>query len=732
MMNLIPKTLILFTALLTTPVLAQVEAPAEDAGALNLQVITNPAVRAAMELPRSEPGDYLQATINLLDLDEPALAKQVFNELVALGLDDAQRAGLVNQFGAATLLRLARTEILGPEAVEFAGDCTKAAAANATSPERIGELIKQLGDESDARQQIAVAELAAIGEVAVIPAIQVLANENSTDRQRVGGRAALLRLGLFSTGPLLASLESGNSQLVAEAAELLAALDVPQAAALLAHPAVTTSGGSSVERAYYQLTGQHASIDSAEGLLTRTLQKLEGGVPAFRGDDAGNIVYWTWNSQNSQPVPLVLSSADATLLYRARLADDLSQLRPHIRRYQSRFWRLGIEAARVLELAGEHASDRLIQLSELPAETVDRVLVDALKADQVAPAIAALGVIADRRDPGALVTHDGKPSSTALALKSSHPNVRLAALEAIAAIDSPRPFPGASYVCPVIARFASSTGDREVVAAAPRLDAASTWAGGLAATGFAGRVASTGGEAIGLASERADVELVLIDMAIGSPAAREVVFQLRRYPGTSHVPIGLFARESQYSTARQIAAEHTGVMAFPRPHTDGSLEIMADELSAHLPRDWPTPELRVEQAERAITVMNKLLESNRDFYRLRAAAGAIAGTLRPDRATSDAWAVLAKLGTLRSQRALVEFASTASLGIDHRRAAAKAFAQSIDRFGLLLTSDEIVRQYHLYNRSEAHPEESQQLLGELLDAIEGPRKAQLKSLTSDP
>src|SRR5690606_31688004 len=126
-----------------------------------------------------------------------------------------------------------------------------------------------------------------------------------------------------------------------------------------------------------------------------------------------------------------------------------------------------------------------------------------------------------------------------------------------------------------------------------------TWAGGLAAQGYSAQIAASGAEAMGVAVAEADIEIVLVDMAITSPAVREVVFQLRRQPGTALVPIGLLAREEQLSTARQIANEHQGVIAYPRPHNDQALQSLATELTALLPRGWTTPKDRTRQSAQA-------------------------------------------------------------------------------------------------------------------------------------
>ena len=712
---------------LTAPAMAQLDelagTPAANKAQASLSALSNPAVRAAVELPRNKPADYLRATLNLINLGEPELAKQAMDELIALGINKSQQAALVREFGAATLLRIVRTPELGEAVAPFANECLAAAAAQAASPERIQKLLTQLS-KAGVNRNNAVAELAGIGKPTVLPCMALLheAHQNGTSAE--GAQAALLRLKPYSAGPLLAALDGPYAD---QAAKLLAHFGTSQAAPRLALRAASPSSSPSIAAAYERLTQQKPSVESAEGLLQRTLKNLLEGVPAFHADDQGNVFYWVWNLEAGQPALLLLTSDEATLLYRTRLASDLASLRPNRVRNESLALRLDIEATALLQAVGMAVKAKASgELANLPVAMLNQTLRDALADQQPAAAMAVLQAIGHRKDASLLTTSDGRPSPTALALQSAYPSVRLAAVETIAAIDPEQPFPGASYVCPAIAHFASSTGEREVVVAAPKIYDATTWGGGLASVGLVGQAASTGQEAIRLASERADVELVLIDMAIGRPGVREVVFQLRRNPATSLLPIGLLAREPQYRTARRIATEHHGVMSFPRPHTDAALTSLALELSAKLPRRWPSAAERRKQSARAIAAMDQLLTKERHFYRLRAAINAIAGTLRPDRATPEAWSVLAQAGTYRSQQALVEFANTISLAIDHRQAAVNAFDRSVQKFGLLLSSKEIARQYDLYNGSKAQPKESQQLLGNLLDTIESHRKEQNK------
>ena len=50
--------------------------------------------------------------------------------------------------------------------------------------------------------------------------------------------------------------------------------------------------------------------------------------------------------------------------------------------------------------------------------------------------------------------------------------------------------------------------------------------------------------------------------------------------------------------------------------------------------------------------------------------------------------------------------------------AAEAFSDSTERFGIMLTRQQMLTQYDVYNASESLDEPTQQLLGAVLDAIE--------------
>ncbi len=85
--------------------------------------------------------------------------------------------------------------------------------------------------------------------------------------------------------------------------------------------------------------------------------------------------------------------------------------------------------------------------------------------------------------------------------------------------------------------------------------------------------------------------------------------------------------------------------------------------------------------------------------------------------------LLGTLGTAESQRALVELASQTDYPLELRQAAAKAFAASVKKYRILLTTTEMLRQYDRYNRSAQLDRGTQSVLSSILDSLEGPSQA---------
>lgn len=567
-------------------------------------VETNPAVRAALELPRETPADHFQAIVWLIDLGRPELAKPILEELTKLQLTDAQRAELVAQFGSRDMLRLARAKELAPAGAAFADACTAAAAATANDPQRIATLIAQLTDASPEIRQMARADLAATGQTGVTAALEALAGENDPQR-RNSLVEAIVQMSPEARGPLLGTLvqQRNRNEFGWNVIRILQALQVSQAAPLIA--AYTRS-------------------PDAERLLVDALGRYRRGTPAFVADESHEVALWLWCKGhlevNRHPAD------EAQTIWMARLALELAKLRPDIREYQKQALVLAFDAGLwvrnldgtfgVCDLAGIDVQG-IVDTADVAL--LNGVLTDALKQHRGRAALRAVELLGERGDANLLDSRMPEPSPLAAALINPNRRVRFAALRTIMNLDPASPYPGSSRVPDALAWFAGSNGERRALVAMPTLAASTNLAGMLAAHGLDAEATNRGRDAVNMARDMADLEMIFVDMDIQAPGIRQVIYELRTSATTGEVPIALMAAEGRLEAAEQLATEHQRMIAVSRPHSNDVLARVVKQLVKMAGRDPVPPDERAAQAAEAAAWLNQLA-ATRPFYTIRRTA----------------------------------------------------------------------------------------------------------------
>jgi hypothetical protein len=608
MMNILTGQLfrVVFALPLVSCAAALAQAPAENAviDVVPSVVETNPAVRAALELPSETPADHFQAIVWLLDLGRPQLAQPILESLTKLQLNDAQRAALVSEFGSRDMLLLARAKELAPAGAEFANACMAAAAAADRDQQRTAALVAQLTDPSAEVRELARNDLAATGRHGVLATLEALAQETNRDR-RTMLLAAAAQMRPLVIGPLLAMLDSNDAALRADVADLLRHLQVPQAAPLIA-----------------------ADPASAERALTHAIERSRQGIPPFAADELNRVEIWKWCDETKLIVARV-PAEDAAIIWMSRLAQRRAEWRPDNRGYERQSLLLGLEAETLLQRAFETDGRPLCatagsepavqQLRSTDAQLVNAVLADALQAKYAHASVAAAAELGRRRQPHVLYSADAQPSPLANALLNGNRRVRYAALEAIMSLDPPSPYPGSSRVPEALTWFAASAGERQVLVAMPTLAASTNMAGMLAAHELYGQATNRGRDAVAMALDMADLEMIFIDMNIQAPGIREVLYELRISATTGEVPIALLAAEGRLDAAQRLAAEHQRVIAVSRPHSKEVLARVVERLIGLAGPNPVPPQRRAEQAERATQWLDKLA-ATRPFYTIRRAA----------------------------------------------------------------------------------------------------------------
>lgn len=694
--------------------MAQAQQAADEA-AEQLAPETNPAVLAALELPRTKPSHYVGTILSLVDLGRPELAQPILEELQALNLSDVQRAELASEFGTQRMMRLARTPALAPAGRQFAEACLAAAATEARNPERLQQLIDKLADPSPEVRHAARVDLVSAGMPGVVATAEAFGHETDATR-RAALAAALVQMLPQVEGPLLGMLETDDPQRKVDVIRLLEAMQLAPALPLVA--AANASDAASQAR--------------AEQALVDAIRRYQQGTPALVPDENNEVELWWWTGDKLESH--AFPADEARTIWVARLAMALNQLRPDNAAYHRQAVLLGLEAS---GLPSDSLGNPLAAVSpftdlgnvgsllqQTDTEGLNVVLADALQQDHTRAATAVAWQLLSRGDKSVLYANAPQLAPLVAALQYPNRNVRFAALRAVIEFAPDSPFPGSSRVPETLGYFARGTGQRRAVVAMPTIQRAATVAGLLQTAGFDAAVTNRGSDAVKLAQLSPDVEFVLVDMNIQLPGVRDVLYALRIDPATGHLPVGLLAGEGRLAAAQRLADEHDRVLAFARPHSEEKVVAMSERLVALAGHNSVSPDERAAQSKQAIVWLGQLLADGPKFYDLRRQTDVIeAAALRPQ-AASESIAALAVLGTPAGQRALADLASLQTTSIATRREAAQAFDRNVQQHGLLLTSDEILRQYDRYNASATADAESQQVLGTVLDAIESQRSRQ--------
>jgi CheY-like chemotaxis protein len=409
----------------------------------------------------------------------------------------------------------------------------------------------------------------------------------------------------------------------------------------------------------------------------------------------------------------------------ARFAYVAHALAPDNREIRLMYLTALIEAAAYangLDRTLDKKNPAVLTVKQYGVNSTDEVLEYAMTHRHAAAATAAARLLGEIGKAEEVLHQDDKPSPLTLALQNPDRRLRMAALEAIVQLQPSKPYAGSSYVPAALGFFAASSGVRHALVAGPNVDQSRDLAGLLASAGLETDTATTGKELLHMATRSPDYELVWIDVSINHPPIGTLLQELRRDPRTASLCIGLMARSGYYEQAERLAATDPMTKAFARPHDEQAIRWQMEQLATLAPAEFVDFETRQRQAAKALDLLAELGRSSTQLYNLRLVQDAILTALNNPKLATKAIAVLANINSAESQRALVDTASRFTNSLELRKAAASAFRQNREKFGILLSLDEIRLQYDRYNASKTQDATTQHILGLILDCLEVTKK----------
>lgn len=689
----------------------------------------NPAVAAILQTRPTTPAEMARVARILADLERPDLAKSFIQRILAAKLNVQQLAALADEFGSAMFVRMASREDLAPEARTLADAVLSAVAQVRRDPQRIAARIKQLSDPSADVRYRAMNELRESQGAAVGQMVAALADP-ARAAEHPNLRVALARIGGDAVGPLTAMLQADNPRLAAEAARSLALLGARGTLFHLLAPYASPESPPEVRAAAKEALERLAGVtpsphEAAELLAERARRYFERQEPV-REHSPGQVEIWAWNAQAQQPVPVLYPTDDAMLALAARFAREAFSIFRDDKAIQVLYLATALEQAKYAEgldkplRQGTHPP--MSVAAALGPEVVEDVLRFAVQTGHAPAATAAARLLGDIGRPEPLLYQGTDPAPLVLATRHPDRRLRMAAAESILKLMPTGPFPGSSYV-PEALRFLAATGGRPRALVAGPSTAESRRVGGyLAAMGYEIDTAATGRELILAALASPDYELILVDSQLLDPTVDFVLQQLRRDNRTALLPVGVLARDEWTERARHLVRHDPLAMALPRPHSQESVQWQVAQLFGLRGRDRVAYAERQQQAALAMELLAMLAadESQHLIFNLKDAQQSALAALYVPGFTPTAARVLGNLGTPEAQTALVELASRTAQPLEGRKAAVDALSVAIEKRGILLTTDQILRQYERYNQSASLDAASQQVLGSILDCIETP------------
>jgi CheY-like chemotaxis protein len=682
----------------------------------------NPAVTALLETKPATPLDCLRTAKVLIEFDREDLAKSFLKKAMDAKLEPPQLIALGEQLSTATILDFASRPKLQPEGKQLADAVMAAIEARQKDSRRIDGLVRQLQDPSPEKRVEAVVGLQESRDAAINPLVQVLADP-ARAVEHANVRAALVELGRIVRGPLTAIVEQGDPKLAVQAIEVLGTLQDARIDLCLLTPCWSEKNEPAMREAaaaaLKRLTGRVATRDEAVWLLT----------DAARGfferhnlgeNDAGRQL-WHWDAVNRLCTATVCTPETIARARAARFAADAYVLSPDDPRVRTLYLATMLEAASYdngLDRPLDAKHPAVVEATRYGVKMVEELLRYSMAYDHPAAAAAASRILGQIGKAEELLYQDATVTPLVAAVQSRHRRLRLAAVEAIVRLQPTNPFAGASYIPRALGFFAASRGARSVLVACPNLADVQNMAGMLAAAGYEAEVSTSGRELLIQASRSPDCELAIIDAAIARPEIGALLQQLRHDPRTAQLRVAIVARSGYFAKAEREANLDPLSKAFARPHDQKVFDWQLNQLTALAPEDFVSFQTRQQQAAAALDLLADITRSPSRFYDIRGVEESLLTALYNPKLSEKASIVLATVNSPDVQRALVEVASRFTLPLRMRQAAAGAFRINTQKHGILLTTDEISRQYRRYNESEKQDRGTQRVLGQILDCLE--------------
>lgn len=670
------------------------------------------------------PLDLFEATVLMLDIARPTLARAYLDRLLAENPDDATLLEIRDKFGSAPFVRLTNSKELQPSATKLLEMLNAATAKRAADPERLAMLLQNLTGTIE-EQVAAREELAASGTLIIPALIKVLSDAGQSARHE-SVLDVLMQIGEPAVPALLGAISAPHPELRAQVITLLGHLRADVAIPYLYASAVSEGEAPVVRSAARSALSKLLNLPLANierlasaGVVPRLLQIAREhyrGQYVWEPNADSMVSLWVWSSEDSTVLPVQLDPQAASEILGARFSREALTLAPERRDAQVLYLSLALagDARRVgieHRLPSGPGTAHDLALSVGP-EVVGDVLAEALTSGRPNTAVAALQVLEQIGTATLLKGTTAKRSPVTMALNYPDRRVQFAAAVTVLQIDPASTFAEAPRVVSILNRAMSNTTRPHVVVADPSSEHGSAIGGLLTELGYSPLLVNTGKDAFRLASERQDVELVVLHPNIIRWALTETLANLRADARTGSLPVLLLGPASLRPNMKVHLANYRMIEFAAESQTAADLELQIGPWLKQLQTAPLSETEQVAQRAAAVDWLAHIAGGRRTrIFDIAPAAENLGLALDDSLLSASAVQALGEISSATSQRRLATLVLDASAIVRLRETAAIKLAFHIQRFGLLLERTQIDGLHQAAGAANIEPELHTALLG---------------------
>ena len=648
------------------------------------------------------PEEYFASTLLMVDLARMDLARKYLEQFDAGSPDDELLLKIRDKHGTGEFLKLARIAELQPLSTQMLDRLSAVARKQSEDPAFVDGLIARLSGDPT-RRELAIRELRNAGPRAVPQILKQMSLPEMVDKQD-GLVVALTRMGRQVVPPLLGGLDAPQERVRAAIIDVLGWLEASEAIPYLWFPAFAEDQPKGVRIAAQRtlaklITGSREKTDrlssvTASNELRHLAKLLFQKSDLLPREENGSVVIWGWDEPLGTVASKTYSPQIAAMLISSRFSRQSLALSPEQSEPQRQYLAslLGLEVLQNGWDKPRTADPGTAMYLALTAgeETVSQVLADALEAGQPATAVAALDVLGQIGTREQLLGLKGLKSPVLAALNAPDTRIQFAAANSILRMEPKSSFAGANRVVSILARTLTDPGQSRAIVIDADRGRASTTSAFLVDAGYEGMVAVTGRDGFETAASTAGVDVIVVHVNCLRWDVTQTLANIRADSRTAAIPIVVYGPET---TRVQVAR----LVARSSPATYVSESASAtDFIHQYRPfaRGVKSPPMSAQERNQQMVAASYWLATlatarGARIFDVTQAEKELSLVAESPDAGPNAIVALGGIASGSAQRRLSAVALNPQLDAGLREAAASQLGYHIQRFGLLLTKDEV-------------------------------------------